>query len=44
MAQSSSSLNEVVVVGYGTQKKVTVTGSIASVNNSEIVTPKTRTF
>jgi TonB-linked SusC/RagA family outer membrane protein len=40
LAQSSSSLNEVVVVGYGTQKKVTVTGSIASVNNSEIVTTK----
>jgi TonB-linked SusC/RagA family outer membrane protein len=37
---SSSNLNEVVVVGYGTQKKVTVTGSVATVNNSEIVTTK----
>ena len=40
LAQSSSSLNEVVVVGYGTQKKVTVTGSVASVNASEIVNTK----
>jgi TonB-linked SusC/RagA family outer membrane protein len=40
MAQSSSSLNEVVVVGYGTQKKVTVTGSVASVSASEIVNTK----
>jgi TonB-linked SusC/RagA family outer membrane protein len=40
LIQSSSSLNEVVVVGYGTQKKVTVTGSIATVNNSEIVVTK----
>ncbi|MFA6084981.1 SusC/RagA family TonB-linked outer membrane protein [Mucilaginibacter sp.] len=40
LLQSSSNLNEVVVVGYGTQKKVTVTGSVATVNNSEIVTTK----
>ncbi|CAN1531482.1 OMP_RagA_SusC, TonB-linked outer membrane protein, SusC/RagA family [Spirosomataceae bacterium] len=32
-----SSLNEVVVVGYGTQKKETITGSVASVKGSELV-------
>lgn len=37
---SSSALSEVVVVGYGTQKKVTVTGSIASVSSKDIVTTK----
>jgi TonB-linked SusC/RagA family outer membrane protein len=40
LAQNSSTLNEVVVVGYGTQKKATVTGAIASVTNSEIVNTK----
>lgn len=30
------SLEEVVVVGYGTQKKVTVTGSVASVKGAEM--------
>jgi len=29
-------LNEVVVVGYGTQKKVTVTGAVATVKGSEL--------
>lgn len=37
---NATNINEVVVVGYGTQKKATVTGSIASVTNSEIVTTK----
>ncbi|MFI5163136.1 MAG: SusC/RagA family TonB-linked outer membrane protein [Sphingobacteriales bacterium] len=32
----SNSLNEVVVVGYGTQKKIDVTGSIATVKGDEI--------
>ncbi len=31
------SLDEVVVVGYGTQKKVTLTGSVSDVKGSEIV-------
>jgi len=31
------SLNEVVVVGYGTRKKATLTGSIATVKGSELV-------
>lgn len=32
-------LNEVVVVGFGQQKKVTVTGSVASVNMQDMRTP-----
>ncbi|WP_423737508.1 TonB-dependent receptor [Chitinophaga caseinilytica] len=32
-------LNEVVVVGFGKQKKVTVTGSVASVNMADMRTP-----
>ncbi len=31
-----------VVVGYGTQKKATLTGAVASVTNKEIVTTKTQ--
>jgi len=31
-----SDLNQVIVVGYGTQKKVNVTGSVASVKGAEI--------
>ena len=34
---TSSSLNEVVVVGYGTQKKETVTGAITQVKGDELV-------
>ena len=33
---STSQLNEVVVVGYGTQKKVTVTGAVATVKGSDL--------
>ncbi|MCK7553763.1 TonB-dependent receptor plug domain-containing protein [Chitinophaga sedimenti] len=36
MVASSSNLNEMVVVGYGTQKKQNVTGAIASVPMQEI--------
>lgn len=37
MVSDSKALDEVVVVAYGSQKKVTVTGSIASVNNKELL-------
>jgi TonB-linked SusC/RagA family outer membrane protein len=37
LTPSSSRLDDVVVVGYGTQKKVTVTGSIGSVSTTEIL-------
>lgn len=40
MSSSRSSLDEVVVVGYGQQKRVTIAGSVASVTGSEIVTTK----
>lgn len=33
---TSGSLNEVVVVGYGTQKKVNLTGSVATVSSKDI--------
>ena len=35
-AGEASKLNEVVVVGYGTQKKVTVTGAVAQVKGAEL--------
>src|SRR5450759_4606273 len=35
LAESSIGLDEVVVVGYGTQKKVNLTGSVASVSDAE---------
>lgn len=37
MHEISSALNELVVVGYGTEKKATLTGSISSVKGSDIV-------
>ena len=36
LAGSAAQLEQVVVVGYGTQRKVDVTGSVASVNGAEI--------
>lgn len=36
----AQTLSEVVVVGYGVQKKETITGSVAAVGNEEIVTTK----
>ena len=36
LAEDSKALEEVVVVGYGTQKKVNLTGSVASVSSDEI--------
>lgn len=37
---SSRSLEEVVVVGYGTQKKETLTGAVSAINSTEILTTK----
>ena len=37
LKEDSQSLDEVVVVGYGTQKKVNMTGSVASVDMSKMV-------
>ncbi|HEY9002241.1 MAG TPA: TonB-dependent receptor [Mucilaginibacter sp.] len=36
LKSQSNALNEVVVVGYGTQKKVDVTGSVATVKGSDL--------
>jgi len=36
LQEDSQTINEVVVVGYGTQKKATVTGAISQVGGSEI--------
>ncbi len=38
LVSNTQSLNEVVVVGYGSQRKVTLTGSVAAVNSTEIKT------
>jgi len=40
MTADSKSLNEVVVLGYGTRKKSDVTGSVASLSSDEIVKSK----
>jgi len=37
LAEEAKSLNEVVVVGFGTQKKATVTGAIASISTKELL-------
>ena len=36
MAESAIGLEEVVVIGYGTQKKVNVIGSVATITNKEL--------
>ncbi|GAA4310817.1 TonB-dependent receptor [Mucilaginibacter gynuensis] len=40
LAVENQSLSEVVVVGYGTQKKVTLTGAVSSIKSDEITTTK----
>lgn len=37
LSESTASLNEVVVVGYGTQNKATLTGAISSVNTDALL-------
>lgn len=39
LTEAKSELEEVVIVGYGAQKKVTVTGSVASVDMADMRTP-----
>ena len=34
---AASQLNEVIVVGYGTQKKATLTGSVSTIKGTDIV-------
>lgn len=40
LQEDSKTLDEVVVVGYGTQKKATLTGAVSSVNSKEIAVTK----
>ena len=40
LKEDSQTLEEVVVVGYGTQKKATLTGAVSAINNKEIVVTK----
>ena len=40
LKEDTKMIDEVVVVGYGVQKKATLTGAVSSVTNSEIVTTK----
>lgn len=40
MSESNTTLNEVVVVGYGTQKKVTLTGAVAGVTGDAMIKTK----
>jgi TonB-linked SusC/RagA family outer membrane protein len=37
MADDTKSLNEVIVVGYGTQRKETITGSVVAVKGTDLV-------
>ena len=40
MAEDTKIMDEVVVVGYGTQRKATVTGSVVAVTNEQLTTTK----
>jgi TonB-linked SusC/RagA family outer membrane protein len=40
MTPTTTNLNDVVVVGYGTQRKATLTGSVAQISGAEVVTTK----
>jgi TonB-dependent SusC/RagA subfamily outer membrane receptor len=40
LVEDSKMLGEVVVVGYGMQKKLTLTGAVAAINSAEIVSTK----
>lgn len=40
LAEKANTMNEVVVVGYGTQKKVSLTSAVSSITSKDIVTTK----
>ncbi len=44
LEEEVKNLDEVIVVGYGTQKKKDLTGSISRVAGDELITPSTSTF
>lgn len=41
LQEDAANLNEVIVVGYGTQKKITLTGAVSSIKTEEILQTKT---
>ena len=41
LSSDNIGLEEVVAVGYGTQKRATITGSVASIRNEELIKTKT---
>jgi len=41
LEEDTKLIDEVVVIGYGTQRKETLTGAVASINSTEIMTTKT---
>lgn len=40
LLEDSRLMDEVIVVGYGTQKKATLTGAVSAIKNEEIITTK----
>lgn len=42
LQEDATALDEVVVVGYGTQKKATLTGAISSIGNDELIATKSQ--
>lgn len=42
LQEDSQSLNDVVVVGYGTQKKATLTGAVSAIDNEELSLTKSQ--
>ncbi|WP_165021031.1 MULTISPECIES: TonB-dependent receptor [unclassified Dysgonomonas] len=40
LQEDSRTLDEIIVVGYGTQKKATLTGAVVAIGNADIVTTK----
>ncbi|SDK26819.1 TonB-linked outer membrane protein, SusC/RagA family [Pedobacter sp. ok626] len=44
LSAKTGGLNEIVVVGYGTQKKVSLTGAVASITGAEIETTKSQSL
>jgi len=43
LSESASDLDEIVVIGYGTQKKVNLTGSVTTIKSEDIVKNSTQT-
>ncbi len=42
LREDSQALNDVVVIGYGTQKKATLTGAVSAINEEELKLTKTQ--